>query len=71
MLIYRLIEKRKMLLSNAEIVDLLIPIDELLPCGAYLKLDKSAFRPLRNKFNLGKTSLRKLTQNPSAEEKSN
>ncbi|QDO83364.1 type VI secretion protein [Shewanella psychropiezotolerans] len=58
-----------MLLSNTEIVDLLIPIDEDLPCGIYLKSDKIAFRPLRNKFNLAKTSLRKLSQNPSVEDK--
>ena len=37
-------------------------------CGAYLKVDRSAFRPLRNGFNVAQTSLRKLSQNPVGNE---
>ncbi|MCL9781221.1 type VI secretion system ImpA family N-terminal domain-containing protein [Vibrio sp. S4M6] len=41
------------------------PISDKFPCGTYLKLDTSAFRPLRNEFNMAQTAQRKLSQNPS------
>ncbi|GLQ75906.1 type VI secretion system protein TssA [Vibrio penaeicida] len=52
-----------------QIEQLSTPISDDLACGVFLKLNKSAFRPLRNEFNVAQTSLRKLSQNPSAEEK--
>ena len=45
------------------------PINDEFSCGVYLKLDKSAFRSLRNEFNVAQTSLRKLFQNPTEEQK--
>ena len=45
------------------------PISAEFSCGVYLKLDKSAFRSLRNEFNVAQTSLRKLFQNPTEEQK--
>ncbi|MCG9583602.1 type VI secretion system ImpA family N-terminal domain-containing protein [Vibrio tubiashii] len=45
------------------------PISDELVCGVYLKMDKSAFRPLRNEFNVAQTALRKLSQNPAESEK--
>ena len=54
--------------TQEHILELQIPISEDLICGVYLKLDKSAFRPLRNEFNVAQTSLRKLSQNPSSQE---
>ncbi|WP_170915150.1 type VI secretion system ImpA family N-terminal domain-containing protein [Enterovibrio nigricans] len=44
------------------------PISEKLPCGDYLKADRSKYRPLRNQFNVAQTSLRKLAQNPDETE---
>jgi len=57
-----------MLFSQQNVLDLLSPIQDDFVCGVYLKSDKSAFRPLRNEFNVAQTSLRKLSQNPSLEE---
>ena len=54
--------------TQEHILELQNPISEGLICGVYLKLDKSAFRPLRNEFNVAQTSLRKLSQNPSSQE---
>ncbi|MDD1783983.1 type VI secretion system ImpA family N-terminal domain-containing protein [Enterovibrio sp. ZSDZ35] len=44
------------------------PISDELPCGDYLKADRSRYRPLRNQFNVAQTSLRKLAQNPDETE---
>ncbi|CAH8242396.1 ImpA family type VI secretion system protein [Vibrio aestuarianus] len=57
-----------MLLSTQYNEELLTPINDDMPCGVYLKNDKSAFRPLRNEFNVAQTSLRKLSQNPSSDD---
>ncbi|CED57646.1 putative type VI secretion protein VasJ-1 [Aliivibrio wodanis] len=54
--------------TRENILELQNPITEDLTCGVYLKVDKSAFRPLRNEFNVAQTSLRKLSQNPSSQE---
>ncbi|NOH85826.1 type VI secretion protein [Vibrio sp. 03-59-1] len=56
-----------MLLSLKDVSQLIEPISADSPCGPYLKNNKSVFRPLRNEFNVAQTSLRKLSQNPSAE----
>ncbi len=58
-----------MLFSKKDISELTSPIQEDAVCGIYLKSDKGAFRPLRNEFNVAQTSMRKLSQNPSAEER--
>ncbi|MEZ8315695.1 ImpA family type VI secretion system protein [Vibrio splendidus] len=57
-----------MLISTRNNKELLTPIHYEMPCGVYLKNDKSAFRPLRNQFNVAQTSLRKLSQNPSSDD---
>lgn len=57
-----------MLLLTQDNKELLTPIHADMPCGVYLKNDKSAFRPLRNEFNVAQTSLRKLSQNPSSDD---
>ncbi|MHC6527710.1 type VI secretion system protein TssA [Vibrio proteolyticus] len=54
--------------SKQNIEQLVVPIASDAVCGRYLKLDKSAFRPLRNEFNVAQTALRKLSQNPSEDE---
>jgi type VI secretion system protein ImpA len=54
--------------TQKNILEFQTPIAEDLICGVYLKLDKGAFRPLRNEFNVAQTSLRKLSQNPSSQE---
>jgi len=58
-----------MLFSKKDIPELMSPIQDDAVCGVYLKSDKGAFRPLRNEFNVAQTSMRKLSQNPSAEER--
>jgi type VI secretion system protein ImpA len=55
--------------SKYQIEQLSTPLSNDSICGVYLKLEKSAFRPLRNEFNVAQTALRKLSQNPSADEK--
>ncbi|CAH8188706.1 ImpA family type VI secretion system protein [Vibrio aestuarianus] len=55
--------------SKHQIEQLSTPLRDDSICGVYLKLDKGAFRPLRNEFNVAQTALRKLSQNPSADEK--
>ncbi|MFA0012877.1 type VI secretion system ImpA family N-terminal domain-containing protein [Vibrio lentus] len=55
--------------SKHQIEQLSTPLSDDSICGVYLKLDKGAFRPLRNEFNVAQTALRKLIQNPSADEK--
>ncbi|BBL88244.1 type VI secretion protein [Vibrio rotiferianus] len=55
--------------SKHQIEQLSTPLSDDSICGVYLKLDKGAFRPLRNEFNVAQTALRKLSQNPSADEK--
>ncbi len=47
---------------------LLAPIAGDNPAGIYLKGDRSAYRPLRNSYNVAQTSFRKLTNNPADEE---
>lgn len=58
-----------MAFSEDQISLFLEPLAPQAPCGIYLKLDKSAYRSIRNEFNLAQTSLRKLCQNPSEDEK--
>lgn len=57
-----------MVFSQEKLSQLSEPIDAQLACGVYLKLDKSAFRDLRNEFNVAQSALRKLSQNPSNDE---
>lgn len=57
-----------MIFSEQDIERLSVPISDENICGTYIKLDKSAFRALRNEFNIAQTALRKLTQNPSDDE---
>lgn len=54
--------------SKDQLSQLNEPIDDQLVCGVYLKLDKSAFRSIRNEFNIAQSALRKLSQNPSEHE---
>lgn len=58
-----------MYFSKQQIEQLSTPLSDNSVCGVYLKLDKGAFRPLRNEFNVAQTALRKLSQNPSESEK--
>ena len=55
--------------SKHQIEQFSTPLNDDSICGVYLKLDKGAFRPLRNEFNVAQTALRKLSQNPSSDEK--
>lgn len=49
-----------------EIDRLLTPISEQSPTGAYLKLDRSAYRSLRNNYNAAQSSFRQLIETPDA-----
>ncbi|MCG9724767.1 ImpA family type VI secretion system protein [Vibrio brasiliensis] len=49
-----------------EIDRLLTPISEESPTGAYLKLDRSAYRGLRNNYNAAQSSFRQLIETPDA-----
>ncbi|MCW8332966.1 type VI secretion system protein TssA [Vibrio paucivorans] len=45
---------------------LLTPISESEPCGVYLKLDRSAYRGIRNAYNASQSSFRQLVETPDA-----
>ena len=45
---------------------LLKPISEEQPSGSYLKLDRSAYRTLRNHYNTAQSSFRQLVETPDA-----
>ncbi|WP_394251156.1 ImpA family type VI secretion system protein [Vibrio profundi] len=45
---------------------LLAPISEEEPSGSYLKLDRSAYRSLRNVYNTAQSSFRQLVETPDA-----
>ncbi|NOI25115.1 ImpA family type VI secretion system protein [Vibrio mediterranei] len=45
---------------------LLTPISEESPTGAYLKLNRSAYRSLRNNYNAAQSSFRQLIETPDA-----
>jgi len=45
---------------------LLSPISEEAETGAYLKLDRSAYRSLRNNYNAAQSSFRQLLESPDA-----
>ena len=49
-----------------EIVHLLVPISDEEPSGPYLKLDRSAYRSLRNVYNSAQSSFRQLVETPDA-----
>ncbi|MFM2608133.1 type VI secretion system ImpA family N-terminal domain-containing protein [Vibrio chagasii] len=49
-----------------EIADLLVPISDEAPSGFYLKLDRSAYRSLRNVYNSAQSSFRQLVETPDA-----
>lgn len=49
-----------------EIDRLLTPITEESPTGSYLKLDRSAYRGLRNSYNAAQSSFRQLIETPDA-----
>ncbi len=57
-----------MIFTESQRQTLLSPLAEDNFCGVYLKSQRQSFRPLRNEFNLAQTSLRKLNQNPEADE---
>ncbi|WP_019613328.1 ImpA family type VI secretion system protein [Psychromonas ossibalaenae] len=57
-----------MIFTESQRQTLLSPLAENNFCGVYLKSERQSFRPLRNEFNLAQTSLRKLNQNPEADE---
>ncbi|MCL9783148.1 type VI secretion system ImpA family N-terminal domain-containing protein [Vibrio sp. S4M6] len=44
----------------------LAPISDDEPCGSYLKLDRSAYRSIRNAFNAAQSSFRQLVETPDA-----
>ncbi|MGY3687232.1 type VI secretion system protein TssA [Vibrio coralliilyticus] len=49
-----------------DIEALLAPISEEHPSGTYLKLDRSAYRTLRNNYNTAQSSFRQLIETPDA-----
>ncbi|WP_299690972.1 type VI secretion system ImpA family N-terminal domain-containing protein [uncultured Vibrio sp.] len=49
-----------------EIAHLLVPISDEAPSGSYLKLDRSAYRSLRNVYNSAQSSFRQLVETPDA-----
>ncbi|CDT96750.1 Conserved hypothetical protein [Vibrio coralliirubri] len=49
-----------------EIARLLVPISDEEPSGSYLKLDRSAYRSLRNVYNSAQSSFRQLVETPDA-----
>lgn len=49
-----------------DIESLLSPISEQEPSGAYLKLDRSTYRSLRNSYNTAQSSFRQLIETPDA-----
>ncbi|MFW7524215.1 ImpA family type VI secretion system protein [Vibrio ostreicida] len=49
-----------------DIEALLAPISEQQPSGQYLKLDRTAYRTLRNNFNTAQSSFRQLIETPDA-----
>lgn len=49
-----------------EIDHLLVPISDDAPSGTYLKLDRSAYRSLRNVYNSAQSSFRQLVETPDA-----
>ena len=57
-----------MLFTEEQKLKLNKPVANDAYCGVYLKADRTAFRPLRNAFNVAQTSLRKLSQNPDGNE---
>lgn len=57
-----------MILNDNILQKLKTPIDEQLYCGSYLKLDRQAFRALRNVYNEANSAARKLLQTPDKNE---
>lgn len=49
-----------------DIDSLLAPITDGSPSGVYLKLDRSAYRALRNSYNAAQSSFRQLVETPDA-----
>ncbi len=49
-----------------EIAHLLTPISDNEPSGSYLKLDRTAYRSLRNVYNSAQSSFRQLVETPDA-----
>ncbi|OIQ26226.1 type VI secretion system ImpA family N-terminal domain-containing protein [uncultured Vibrio sp.] len=49
-----------------DVNSLLAPISDDKPCGTYLKLDRSAYRGLRNAYNSAQSSFRQLIETPDA-----
>ncbi len=49
-----------------DINNLLAPISEEAGTGSYLKLDRSAYRSLRNNYNAAQSSFRQLLESPDA-----
>ncbi|MCK6265165.1 type VI secretion system ImpA family N-terminal domain-containing protein [Vibrio sp. ZSDE26] len=49
-----------------DVNSLLTPISDDKPCGTYLKLDRSAYRGLRNAYNTAQSSFRQLIETPEA-----
>lgn len=49
-----------------DVEGLLSPISEQAPCGAYLKLDRTTYRSLRNAYNTAQSSFRQLVETPDA-----
>ena len=45
---------------------LLAPVSDSEPCGSYLKLDRSAYRSIRNAYNAAQSSFRQLVETPEA-----
>ncbi|MGF1722362.1 type VI secretion system ImpA family N-terminal domain-containing protein [Vibrio kyushuensis] len=49
-----------------DVNSLLAPISDDKPCGTYLKLDRTAYRGLRNAYNSAQSSFRQLSETPDA-----
>lgn len=55
-------------LSTEQLESFLTPLSEVLPAGEYLKNNRRLYRPLRNAYNIARTSLQKLSLNPDPAE---
>ena len=56
------------MLSTALLDSFLVHFSEENPAGKYLKSEKALYRPLRNSYNIAKTSLHKMSLNPDPAE---
>ena len=57
-----------MIINEKKLLELQQPISQEMFAGTYLKLDRQAFRALRNVYNEANSAARKLMQTPDESE---